>query len=116
MCVKLLKDEQWIEYDCDKPLVDQIVKCSEILVNYKPKDQEVEKFLTEMQKSAKNGLDLDVKIKVEYNDFLDGYKTKKQLIGAINDITVNQIIKLLVLTQRSIDKSLEELSVTCSNR
>ena len=116
MCVKFLKDDQLISYDCSKPLMDQVSGVSEVVVEYKPKDKSVEAFLKEMQHCAKYGLNPNVKVKVEYGEMLNGYKTKKQLIGAMNDITLNEIVKLLALMQRSIDKSLEELSATCANR
>lgn len=116
MCVKLLKDDQLIEYDCEKPLTEQVSGVSEVLVNYQPNDKEVKKFLSEMQKCAQYGTKINVKVRVEYNGLLDGYKTKKQLVKAMNDITLNEVVKLLALMQRSIDKSLEELSESCANR
>jgi len=116
MCVKFLKDDQFIEYDCSKPLMDQVCGIKEVLVEYQPKDKSVDAFLKEMQKCAQYGLNPNVKVRVEYGEMLNGYKTKKQLIGAMNDITINEIVKLLALMQRSIDKSLEELSAACANR
>jgi len=116
MCVKLLKDSQLIEYDCGKSLVDQVNGCQEVVVNYQPNDKEVEKFLSEMQTCVKNGVNPNVKVRVEYNNFLHGYKTKKQFTKAIHDINLNELVKLLTLTQHSIDKSLEELAETCANR
>jgi hypothetical protein len=116
MCVKLLKDSQLIEYDCSKPLAEQVKGCSEVLVNYQPNDREVSTFLAEMQQCAKTGVNPNIKVRVEYNDMINGYKTKKQFVKAMNDITLNEVVKLLALMQRSIDRSLEELSETCSNR
>ena len=116
MCVKLLKDDQIIEYDCEKPLTEQVSGVSEILVNYQPNDREVKKFLSEMQRCAQTGTNPNVKVRVEYNGMLDGYKTKKQFVKAMNDITLNEIIKLIALMQRSIDKSLEEIATTMVNR
>lgn len=114
MCVKLLKAEKFIEYDYNTPLIDQINGCKEVLVKYQPNDKEVEKFLLEMQKFAKTGFNPNIKIKVEYNDFLHGYKTKKQLTKAMNDISLNEVIKLVTLMQRSIDRTLEEIAQSCA--
>jgi hypothetical protein len=116
MCVKLIKDDQLIEYDCNKPLMDQVYGVSEVVVNYKPKDKAVESFLKEMQRCVQYGVNPSVKVRVEYNDFLKGYQTKKQIVKAMNDITLNEIIKLVALMQRSIDKSLEEIATACANR
>jgi hypothetical protein len=116
MCVKLLKDDQILEYDCERPLTEQVNGVREVLVNYQPNDKEVKSFLSEMQKCAKNGTNPNVKVRVEYNSLIDGYKTKKQFVKAMNDITLNEIIKLIALMQRSIDKSLEEIANTMANR
>lgn len=116
MCVKFLKDDQFITYDCSKPLMDQVSGVSEVLVEYQPNDKYVENFLKEMQRCAQYGLNPNVKVRVEYGEMLNGYKTKKQLVRAMNDITLNEIVKLLALMQSSIDKSLEELSAACANR
>lgn len=114
MCVKLLKHDQLIEYDCNRPLMDQMRGCTEVVVNYQPKDRNVEAFLLEMEKCAKTGQNPNVKIKVEYNSMLDGYKTKKQIVRAMNDITLNEIVKLLAIMQHSMDKTLQEIAEACA--
>lgn len=117
MCVKLLKDShQLLEYDCNEPLMDQMSGVSDVFVDYKPNDRGVESFLQEMQHCAKTGQNPNVKVHVEYNSLLNGYKTKKKLIRAMNDINLNEVIKLMALMQCSIDKSLEELAASCINR
>lgn len=114
MCVKLLKDDQLIEYDCEIPLMDQVSGCSEVLVNYRPNDKEVKRFLLEMQKCAQTGVNPNIKVRVEYNEFLDGYKTKKRLVKAMNDIELNRIISLLALSQKSADEKLQNLIEMCN--
>jgi hypothetical protein len=116
MCVKLVKNNIEVEYNCDKPLMDQVYGVSEIVVNYRTNDKEIKTFLKEMQKCVSTGVNPKVKVRVEYNDFLNGYKTKKKIAKAMNDIALNEVIKLVALMQHSIDKSLEELSLTCLNR
>jgi hypothetical protein len=116
MCVKLIKGDQLINYDSNRPLMEQVYDVKEVVVQYKPKDKSVETFLQEMQKCVKYGVNPGIKVKVEYNDFLKGYKTKKQIIKAMNDITLNEIIKLVALMQHGIDKTLEEIAASCANR
>lgn len=116
MCVKLIKNNEEHEYDCNKTLQEQAIGCTEILVNYQPNDKEIEKFLQEMQYCVKSGYNPDIAVKVEYGDFLMGYKTNKEIVRALNDIQVNEIIKLIALSQHGTDKKLEEISMMCANR
>ena len=116
MCVKILLDNSEVPYDCNLPLEMQVVNATEVRVNYQPNDVEVEKFLQEVERCAKSGCDLKMKVKICYNDFLAGFKMKKQLRRALSDISFNEIIKLMVLTQSEADRKLEELSTICLNR
>lgn len=110
MCVKLVSASDVREYDVDRPLEEQIKDCERIVVNYQPFDTQVDRLLQEMQRFALTGISTNVKIQVIHNDNLLGYKTKKKLQKASNDIDINEIAKLLVLYHHIADKSLESIS------
>ncbi len=118
MCVKLIRNEKSCDYDCEKTLMAQMPGCTEIQVQYRPNDESIEKFLKDIQDCAKFGLSIDpkVKISVEYGNFLSGYKTKKQIAKAISDISLNEVIKLMTLMQRGVDKKLEEIHSLITER
>lgn len=114
MCVKLVSQSEERAYDIDKPLEEQIKDCQQIVVNYQPFDKSVEKLCQEMQRFAKMGIDTKVSIKVVHNDNVVGFRVKKKLERASSDITLNEIIKLMVLSHHETDKKLEELFNTLS--
>lgn len=116
MCVKLVSASDVREYDVDRPLEEQIKDCERIVVNYQPFDTQVDRLLQEMQRFALTGISTNVKIQVIHNDNLLGYKTKKKLQKASNDITLNEIIKLMVLSHAALDKKLEEISNVLGQR
>lgn len=114
MCIKLVNAHQEIPYDVSKPLEDQLKGCEQIVVNYEPFDKSVDKFIQEVERFAKTGVDVKLSIKVIHSDNLIGYKTKKKLRQATNDITLNEIIKLMVLSQLETDRKLEDLAKECT--
>lgn len=116
MCVKLVSANDVREYDVDRPLEDQIKDCERIVVNYQPFDTQVDRLLQEMQRFALTGISTNVPIQVIHNDNLLGYKAKKKLQKASNDITLNEIIKLMVLSHAALDKKLEEISNVLGQR
>lgn len=113
MCIKIIKDNVEFSYNIHKPIAEQIQGASQVLVNYKPNDEEIECFLEDIQYAAAAGIDWKVSVKVNYGEFLDGYKLKKQVKKALSDIDMNEIIKLMVLSQHDTDKKLEELYSLC---
>lgn len=112
MCIKIINHQQEISYDSNKPLEEQINGAEQIVVNYEPFDKSVDKFLQEVERFTKNGIDTKLSIKVIHNDHIFGFKIKQKLKQATSDMTLNEIIKLMVLTQIETDKKLEELSNT----
>lgn len=111
MCVKLVNQaHEEIPYDVEKPLEDQIQGCKQIVVNYEPFDKSVSKLVEEMHRFIKSGIDAKFAIKVIHNDSLNGFRVKKELRRATNDITLNEIIKLMVLSHLAVDKKLEDLA------
>lgn len=112
MCIKIVNGHQEIPYDIGKPLEDQLSGCEQIVVNYEPFDKSVDKFLQEVDRFAKTGVCAKLSIKVIHNDHVFGFKIKQKLKKSTNDITLNEIIKLMVLAQIEIDKKLEDLANT----
>ena len=116
MCVRMVRDNIPCSYDPQGDFLEQTKNCTEVVVEYLPEDKEIKKFLQEIQKCAKNGTHLDFNIKVNYGNYLSGFKTKKEIKRALNDINLNEIVKLLALSQHGAEKTLEELSSMCLNR
>lgn len=110
MCIKIINENSEIPYNIEKPLEEQIVGCKQIVVDYEPFNQEVDKFLQEIQRFANTGIHTDISIKVVHNNYLAGFTAKKNLNRALNDIDLNEIIKLMVLAQLETDKKLKELA------
>jgi hypothetical protein len=116
MCVLMVKDNIPCSYDPQADFLTQAKNCTEVIVHYVPHDEEIKQFLQEIQKCVKNGTSLTFSVKVDYGNYLSGFKTKKQISAAMNDICMNEVAKLLALSQHSADKKIEELSSICSNR
>lgn len=116
MCIKIIKDSSECEYDIEKPFLEQFCGSTEVIVKYRPDDEQIESFLKEMQICVNNGLNPNLNVKVQYGDSFMGFKTKKKLDKTISDIKLNEIVKLMVLSQLDVDKKLEELSSMCSKR
>lgn len=112
MCVKIVNAHEEIPYDANRPLEDQLKGCEQIVVNYEPFDKSVDALLAEVERIARTGVDAKLIIKVVHNDHIFGFRVKQQLKRATNDITLNEIIKLMVLSHCSIDKRLEDLANT----
>jgi hypothetical protein len=111
MCVKIVNQaHEEIPYDTERPLEDQIKGCEQIVVKYEPFDKSVEKLVQEMRRFINSGIDARFAIKVIHGNNLDGMRTKKQLQRATNDITLNEVIKLMVLSHMMLDRKLEEIA------
>lgn len=110
MCIKLVNQSEEIPYDCGKPLEDQIQGVELVVVNYIPFDESVDRFLAEVERFAKTGIDAKLNIRVIHNDHIIGFRLKQKLRRASNDITLNEIIKLMVLSHVETDKKLEDLA------
>jgi hypothetical protein len=116
MCIKLTKNNETYEYDLGKTFQEQIEGCTEAFIKYEPNDESIGQFLQGMYACAKNGKNPHLKIKIECDNFLAAYKVKRDLNGALNDIDLNEIAKLLVLSQHNAEQKLEEISLICTNR
>lgn len=116
MCVKIVNASQETPYDASRPLEEQLSGCEQIIVNYEPFDKSVDKLLAEVERIVKTGVDAKLSIKVIHNDNIFGFKVKQKLKRATNDITLNEIIKLMVLSHSSIDRKLEDLAKTFNGK
>lgn len=115
MCVKIVNSQHdEVPYDTSRPLEDQIQDAEQIVVNYQPSDSSVGKFLQEIERVIKTGVETKLSIKVIHNDNIFGFKLKKKMNQMTNDIRLNEIIKLMVLTHSNIDRKLEDLAKQCN--
>ena len=114
MCVKIVNAQSEIPYDSSRPLEDQLKGAEQIVVNYEPFDKSVDSLLAEVERIVRTGVDAKLKIKVVHSDHIFGFKVMQKLKKATNDITLNEIIKLMVLTHCSIDRKLEDLAKECN--
>lgn len=110
MCVKILRNNQEISFDPDKEFMPQMEGAEKVVVNYQPKDKEVATFIDCMEQCVKLGINPKITIQVNYEDQINGTKVKRKLKKALSDISLNEIMKLMVLSQQSTDKRLEEIS------
>lgn len=114
MCVKFVSNEIERSYDATKPLEDQVLVTDQIVINYEPFDETLDKFVQEIERITKTGKIVALNIKVIHNNHIVGFRLKKRMSRASNDITLNEIIKLMVLSQAEVDKKLEDLANYCT--
>lgn len=114
MCVKIINASHETKYDASRPLEDQIKNAQQIIVNYEPKDASIDLFLKEIERFIKTGIETNLNIKVIHNNHIFGYKLKNKMKRATNDISLNEIIKLMVLKHSNIDKKLEDMVNVCN--
>ncbi len=116
MCVKIFKNQNEYKYDSNKSFDSQIEGSTQIVVSYEPNDKNIEHFLKEVQNCVLSGINPQLNIKVEYNNFLSGFKMKKTISKTLGDICLNEVIKMIVISQNEMDKKLEELANMCNHR
>lgn len=115
MSILIVKNEAEISYDADIPLEKQTSDCKEIVINYEPEDKDIPRFLSEVERLSKMGIVTKLNIKVNHNDHVFGFKVKRRINKATNDITLNEIIRLMVLLHVETDKKLEDM-INCLSR
>lgn len=115
MCIKIVKAEKEIPYDIGRPLEDQLIGSSQVIVDYQPFDESIDSFLKEVERIVKNGISANLSIRVLHNNHIFGFKVKQKLKSATNNMVLNDIIKLMVLSQIKTDKKFEELMGTFSD-
>lgn len=112
MCIKIINNSKETPYDCSKPLEDQIKGADRIVVDYEPFDKSMDKFLEEVERFSRTGVDAKLSITVLHNDNIFGFKTKQKLKRCTSDMMLNDIIKLMALSHCAVDKKLEDLANT----
>lgn len=116
MCVKFKKECTEILYDIDQPLELQMEGAHEVVVDYKPRDASVIKFVKEIERMTKEGLEEYPHITVKHNDHFTGAKMKKKVDKISYDITLNKLMKLMALSHYEADRKLEEMAIMCTSR
>lgn len=116
MCVKLIKAKQEIPYDMGVPLEDQIKGCSKVIVDFRPNDPQLEKFMDEIERFAETGLSFKFNVQVIHNAQILGAKIKKQVKKVQKDLSVNELIKLMALAFDNSDRKLSEISEMCMGK
>jgi len=116
MCVKFKKESAVITYDVDQPLEMQMDGAHEVIVDYKPRDASVIKFVKEIERMTKEGLEEYPSITVRHNNHITGAKLKKKVQKISQDITLNKLMKLMALSHYEADRKLEEMVTMCIDR
>lgn len=112
MCIKIGNKK----YDSSKPLEDQLVRASKVVIAYDPKDPDMDKFIDEMERLAKTGISCNVNLILSHNNHIKGVKARDQLKRLQKDLTLNEAIKALVNIHSELDKRLASISVFCRDR
>ncbi len=118
MCIKInnkLNDSE-LKYNYLIPLEQQIENSDLITIDYDPKDKDIDKFISEMERLVKNGITCNVTLNLLHNNHLRGLKAKRQLKRIKRDLDLNEAIKLLVRLHSELDKGLENISDICRNK
>lgn len=113
MCIKILSDGLELKYDAAKPLEQQLLGCQKVVINYEPKDPDMDSFLSEMERLCKNGITCDVSIDISHSNHINGAKAHKQLKRLRKDLDLNEAIKLLVNLHSATDIKLSEMAEFC---
>lgn len=114
MCIKIVKSKEEFSYDVEKPLEEQIKGSKQVIINYDPADDSIDKFLTEIERLCKNGISAKLNIRFNHNNNLNGVKVRNEMIKLSKDLDINEVIKLMTLGYAEADKKLEEI-VNCCN-
>lgn len=115
MCVKFRKAEFETLYDVDQPLDLQMQGANEIVVEYRPRDASVVKFVKEMEKMSREGLEEYPLITVNHNNDIAGARIKKKVEKISKDITLNKLMKLIAISHYEANRRLEEMVTMCTD-
>lgn len=116
MCIKIIRADNEVKYDISIPLEDQIKGSKQIVVDYEPNDPSLGKFLGEIERFCKTGINRNLNIKVKHNNSVMGSKIRSRMKEFANDLNLNEIIRFLSLTYSETDKKLEELANMCNSQ
>ena len=112
MCIKI----DQLKYDTKRPLEEQLKNSEKVVINYDPKDPDMDHFLGEMERLVKTGISCNVSLDIAHNNFLNGARAKKQVKRLKKDLDLNEAIKLLVTLHSELDKKLGNMSAFCRER
>jgi hypothetical protein len=115
MCIRIVGLDSDKKYDSNKPLEEQIAGSQEVIINYDPKDKDIDCFISEMERMCSQGISANIKVDVNHADVLNGMRAKKQVQRLHKDLDLNEAIKCLTNLQSKTDKVLTELSNFCRN-
>lgn len=116
MCIRIIKSDEEIKYDSSKPLEEQLCGSQHVVINYEPKNTDIDRFTEEVERMCKMGTSINVNVQVMHNNNIKGIKAKKRVGRLMKDLELNEAVKLLVNLQSNTDKKLEELADFCHKR
>jgi hypothetical protein len=113
MCVKIKSINSEAKYNPRVPLELQVSDCDKIVIKYEAKDPDIDKFIGEMERCCKTGINLNIDVDVAHQNDIKGAKAKKQVKRLLKDLNLNEAIKLLVMAHSKTDRKLEEMANFC---
>ena len=113
MCIKIIGSQE-LEFNSAQPLEQQIHDAKEIVVDYDPEDSKIDFFVNEIERLCDTGIDCNVEIKVEPNNYLDGVKLRRTLQKIKYKLDVNEAIKKIITLHAETDKKILEIAQMCS--
>ncbi len=113
MCIKIVRLKEEVSYDMSVPLEEQLRGSKQVIINYEPKDPSIDRFLDEMERLCKKGISASVNIKFNHNNNLLGAKIRNKISKLSEDLDINELIKIITITQAETDKKLEEITKLC---
>lgn len=116
MCIRIIKPGEEFQYDSTKSLEEQLCGSQHVVINYEPKNNDIDRFSDELEKLCKRGTSINVSVDVVHNNHIKGAKAKKRVGRLMNDLNLNEAVKLLVTLQSKVDRKLEELADFCHKR
>ena len=114
MCIKIFYSKKIVEYNPEKNLENQLKGCKKIIIDYDPKDTNIDKFVDEIERLCDRGNSVGINIDIIHNNFIEGAKTKKRIEKTEINTQVNALIKMMVIGYSEADKKLEQLKTICS--
>lgn len=109
MCIKIVRNKETVEYDMQLPLEDQIKGSKQIVVDYRPEDPSIEKFMDEIERLLQSGISAHLNIKVLHNNTISGARVKRKTSDIVSGVNFNEVIKLMTLVQSVADTRIDEL-------
>lgn len=114
MCIKIIGPENSQEFNPSEPLELQVDGANEIFVNYEPSEKKkIKSFVNQMERFFKTGISLNLDIKVNVNNSLDGMRLERIIEDIKRKLDVNEIAKGLSRFHTETDRKLSEMAEMC---